>query len=154
MLVRGLLVNLGFYAIFSLMIHFRIDWNPAIVCLTLFVSLFSFAIAWFKDVPDTEGDKEFKFATLAVKWGRERAFFAGVMAVSLAYLAVIAASVMDFLEPEWLFNLSHAAILAYFLWKSREIAVFDQSAMKRFYLLVWNLFFIEYFIFTLGVYIS
>lgn len=154
LLVRGLLVNLGFYGIFSLMIHFRIDWSPAIIWLTVFVSLFSFAIAWFKDVPDTEGDKAFKFATLAVTWGRERAFFAGVLAVSVAYLSVIAVSVLGYLQPVWLFNLSHAAIVAFFLWRSRDIAVYDQHAMKKYYLMVWNLFFIEYFIFTLGVYIS
>ncbi len=91
-LVRGLMVNLGFY------LHFRHQFtgswylDPAVWPLTLFVVAFSLGIAWFKDIPDTRGDAAYRFGTLAVKAGRRQAFLAGVVAVSLAYAYVAAAA--------------------------------------------------------------
>jgi 4-hydroxybenzoate polyprenyltransferase len=41
-------------------------------------------IAWFKDLPDTEGDQQHQIKTLAVAAGKKSAFYSGFILVSLA----------------------------------------------------------------------
>lgn len=152
-LVRGLLVNIGFY------LHFRHemtgDWIlvSAIWPLTVFVAAFSLGIAWFKDIPDTEGDAAYAFGTLAVKSGRRNAFRAGVLVVSLAYLYVIFAAAIGQLPNPLYYMVVHVACLSLFLWMARRLQVGDNQQVKRFYLLFWGLFFVEYVVYALGFYL-
>lgn len=149
-LVRGLMVNLGFY------LHFRYemtgDWalTPEIWPLTVFVAAFSLGIAWFKDIPDTAGDAAYKFGTLAVKSGRRRAFLAGVWVVSLAYAYVISAAAMGQLPVPLFYIATHSAALLFFLWLARSLQVSDNRQVKQFYLFFWGLFFLEYVVYPIG----
>jgi len=149
-LVRGLLVNLGFY------LHFRYemtgDWSlaPEIWPLTVFVAAFSLGIAWFKDIPDTEGDAVHKFGTLAVKSGRRVAFRAGLGVVSLAYGYVISAAALGQLPVPLFYIVTHSAALLFFLWLAQSLKVSDNRQVKRFYLFFWGLFFLEYMLYPIG----
>ncbi len=152
-IVRGLLVNLGFFA------HFRYEMTgdgsllPAIWPLTVFVAAFSLGIAWFKDIPDTAGDAAFSFGTLAVLKGRRRALNTGVWAVSFAYAFVIYSAVLGKLPAPLFFEMTHGAALLLFLWKARQLDVEDDGQVKRFYRFFWGLFFVEYLIYPLGFYL-
>ncbi len=152
-IVRGLLVNIGFY------LHFRYEmmgyWSPttAILPLTVFVTAFSLGIAWFKDIPDTEGDAVHKFGTLAVKNGRQRAFMAGVIVVSSAYFYIILAAFIGQLPAMLYYILTHIAALFIFLWQARNLQVTNNLQVKRFYLFFWGLFFLEYILYPLGFYL-
>jgi homogentisate phytyltransferase/homogentisate geranylgeranyltransferase len=151
--VRGLLVNIGFY------VHFRHEmlnewsFSTAILPLTVFVTAFSLGIAWFKDIPDTKGDAVYQFSTLAVKSGRQKAFVAGILVVSFAYLYIIFSALTGQL-PSWqLYVTFHLVALVLFLWQARTLQISDDLQVKRFYMFFWGLFFLEYVIYPVGFYL-
>ena len=151
--VRGLLVNIGFYMHFRHEITGEWSFTPAIIPLTVFVTAFSLGIAWFKDIPDTEGDAVYQFSTLAVTSGRQRAFIAGVVIVSFAYVFIIFTALMGHLLAPRYYILTHSAALFLFLYQARSLQVADNLKVKRFYLFFWGLFFLEYLIYPLGFYL-
>lgn len=153
-LVRGLLVNVGFYLHFSYELSGGTGQAADIIPLIVFVAAFSLGIAWFKDIPDTAGDAEYQFGTLAVKAGRRRAFLAGVLVVSAAYVCVIAAALTGYLPGKLYFAGTHLIALLLFWWQARALQVSDDKQVKRFYLFFWGLFFVEYIIYPLGFYLS
>jgi homogentisate phytyltransferase/homogentisate geranylgeranyltransferase len=73
-IVRGILVNIGFYVHFKYQLFHDPSFNTIILPLVIFVTSFSIGIAWFKDIPDTEGDAQYEFGTLALSLGRTKAF--------------------------------------------------------------------------------
>lgn len=152
--VRGLLVNIGFY------MHFRYemmsDWMNimAILPLTIFVTAFSLGIAWFKDIPDTKGDAMYQFGTLAVKSGRQRAFIQGAIVVSIAYTYIIYAAIIGQLPSMLYYFFTHVLALSIFLWQARVLQVDDNQQVKRFYMFFWGLFFLEYLFYPVGFYLS
>lgn len=152
-LVRGLLVNVGFFLHFHYQLTGEFALIPAIWPLTVFVAAFSLGIAWFKDIPDTQGDAEYEFATLAVKAGRRRAFRSGVVVVAAAYLYVIFAAWSGQLPAPTYYIVVHALALLLFLWQARSLKVVDNVQVKRFYLFFWGLFFMEYLLYPLGFYL-
>lgn len=56
--VRGVIVNIGLFLHYGNKLNGREALNPYVWTLTLFILLFTVAIAIFKDVPDLEGDKK------------------------------------------------------------------------------------------------
>jgi homogentisate phytyltransferase/homogentisate geranylgeranyltransferase len=107
-------------------------------------------IAWFKDIPDTAGDAQFQYGTLAVQQGRNPAFRLGVMVVSLAYAGVIGAALAGWLPSVLFFVCTHTLLLCTFLYMAWRLNVQDDRAVKRFYLFFWGLFFVEYLVYPLG----
>ncbi len=152
--VRGLLVNIGFYLHFHYELTGQWGLDASIWPLAVFVFAFSLGIAWFKDIPDTRGDAEYKFGTLAVRSGRQRAFVAGVVVVSAAYLYVMLAAWWGHLEAPAFYMVTHALALLLFLTQARQLRVGDDRQVKRFYLFFWGLFFLEYLIYPLGFYLG
>ncbi len=149
-LVRGVLVNLGFYWHFQQAFFHHTEVNALISSLIIFVVAFSLGIAWFKDIPDTLGDAEYSFQTLAVKTGRTGAFRAGLIVVSLAYLSVIIlAAISQIPSPIFMIS-SHAILWALFLFMAYRIDLTNDTSIKQFYMLFWGLFFIEYVVFALA----
>ena len=164
-LVRGPLVNVGIALHFLTQIGHNTYFSglgvaktlliPAqffavgvwMIPLTLFISAFSLGIAWFKDLPDTDGDAEHEVGTLAVKKGRTLALRLGVGVVSLAYLFLIFWG-FYFLWG-WPFVMYHVlALLIFAIWVYRA-KLQETASLKRFYKLYWILFFLEYFSFFL-----
>lgn len=149
-LVRGLLVNLGFY------LHFRYEFfhetgiEPLIWPLIIFVAAFSLGIAWFKDIPDTQGDAVYKFGTLAVRSGRKVAFYLGIAVVSIAYLSVIAFAWLGILPSAPLMLWANTLALVVFWVMAYRLNLKNDTSIKRFYMLFWGLFFIEYIVFALA----
>lgn len=151
--VRGLLVNVGFYLHFSHEMTGEWFFASAILPLTVFVTAFSLGIAWFKDIPDTKGDAVYQFSTLAVKSGRQKAFIAGLLVVSFAYIYIIFSALAGQL-PSWqLYVTFHLVALVLFLWKARALQISDDLQVKRFYMFFWALFFMEYLIYPVGFYL-
>lgn len=153
-LVRGILVNLGFYLHFFTMGEqpwFSVPLPAEIWPLAVFVIAFSLGIAWFKDIPDTKGDAAYRFGTLAVRLGRSRAFLLGVGVVSIAYLYVAVAAWVGQLPAPVYYSLSHLAPLALFLFQAWKLQVSDDKQVKRFYMFFWGLFFLEYVVYPLGL---
>lgn len=140
-LVRSAVVNLGVYG------HFAgsVSQVPGVVwALTLFVVPFSAAIALLKDVPDIEGDRLFRVRTFSVRLGPRRVLFVSLVLLVAAYVAmgVGGATLPGVNAGIWLGG--HAAALMTLAWWARDARPDQRSRFIRFYLRVWQLFFLEY----------
>ncbi len=72
--VRGAIVNLGLFLHFNWVLQGNQVVPPSVWALTLFVLVFTFAIAIFKDIPDIEGDRQYQITTFTIALGKERVF--------------------------------------------------------------------------------
>jgi homogentisate phytyltransferase / homogentisate geranylgeranyltransferase len=143
--VRSVAVNLGMYGHFSLAFGGSLTIPDAVWALTLFVLPFSFAIAVLKDVPDREGDRQFRIATFTVRLGPRRAFRLGLAALIAAYAGMVVAGPLLVDDADGpVLAAGHAIALALLLWWARRADPADPAAFTRFYLRVWALFFLEY----------
>ena len=143
--VRAVAVNIGMYGHFSLAFGGSLAIPDSVWALTLFVLPFSFAIAVLKDVPDREGDRQFRIATFTVRLGPRRAFRLGLAALVVAYagMAVLGPLLVDDADGLVL-AFGHALALALLLVWARRADPSDPAAFTRFYMRVWALFFLEY----------
>ncbi|WP_071516506.1 homogentisate phytyltransferase [Geitlerinema sp. PCC 9228] len=142
--VRGVIVNLGLFLHF----HQGFPVLPPVWLLTFFILVYTFAIAIFKDIPDTEGDRQYHIATYSLRLGAERVFELARWAIGFCYLSVIVAG--GFFLPgvnPWVAAVSHAAVWAFFWWRSSQVDLADKAAVTRFYQFIWKLFYVEYILF-------
>ncbi len=147
--VRGLLVNVGFYLHFSGERSLG-DVPDAIWLLTAFITLFSLGIAWFKDIPDMRGDAEEGIGTLALQSGALKVFRLGTYTVASGYLIGAFAPLFFTFEGSnsAVLTVSHALLGILFLSISAKTDPLDHTQIKRFYKLFWVLFFLEYVAFV------
>lgn len=149
--VRGVLINLGIYLHFSQKLGLRLRIPPDILALTFFILLMSLIIAWFKDIPDISGDRQFNLHSLALSLGPKRVFQIGLWLAGAGYASLILGAVF-FLPADhrMFFVVSHLLILGFLLFRSRNVIVTDRTSFFRFYLFIWKLFYLEYIIFALA----
>jgi homogentisate phytyltransferase/homogentisate geranylgeranyltransferase len=149
MLVRAVVVNLGVYGHFAGSLH---DVPGVLWALTLFVLPFSAAIAVLKDVPDVEGDRRFRIRTFSVRLGPRRVLGVALAGLAAAYLGMAIAGPVTLPGVNApLFAGGHgAALAALAAWAARADPD-DPAAFTRFYMRVWQLFFVEYALVALSV---
>ena len=157
--VRGVIVNLGFFAHFRQGLGsknaFSAPWQaipPEVWALTVFVVLFAFAIAVFKDIPDIEGDRQFQVRTLTVRLGPRFVFRLSLGVLSLCYGLLIGLTLLGRLpsvQPLFVV-VSHGALLGLLWWKSGQVKLTDKAQVAQFYQFIWRLFFLEYLLFPLA----
>ena len=140
-IVRGVLVNLGMALHFSGMLENSYSIKPVIYPLTLFISAFSLAIAWYKDLPDRAGDAHFGYRTFPLLYSPKIALYLGAALVTAAYAWCIFWSDQ---ESEPLLLLSLSVLCLAFLIHVRTVRLDDQTSVKRFYKLFWVFFFATY----------
>ena len=147
-IVRGVLVNLGMALHFSGMLDHTYSIEPVIYPLTLFISAFSLAIAWYKDLPDRAGDAHFGYRTFPLLYSPKIALYLGAALVTAAYAWCI---FWSYQESESLLLLSLSVLCLAFLIHVRTVRLDDQTSVKRFYKLFWVFFFATYlsFLFVL-----
>lgn len=145
--VRGLIVNLGLFLHFQQRLGGAGGIPPVVWALTLFIVVFSVAIALVKDIPDTAGDRQFNISTFTLKLGTRRVLNLALGLLSSAYLGLVVAGFwLPLVQPEFLIS-THLGILAALWWRSRRVDLQDHAAIARFYQFIWKLFFLEYLIF-------
>ncbi|MBD2577907.1 homogentisate phytyltransferase [Oscillatoria sp. FACHB-1406] len=153
--VRGAIINIGLYLHFSTIFQQKEVISPAVWALTFFVLIFSIAIAIFKDVPDTEGDKEYNIATLTLLLGKPAILQLARGLISLGYLGLIVAAILGLPGVNASFlAISHLFLLGLLWWRSRRVDLEDKSAIAKFYQFIWKLFFLEYLLFPLACFLS
>ena len=142
--VRGAVVNLGLF------LHFT---NSLIIpktlwTLTLFVIVFTVAIAIFKDIPDLEGDRQYQISTFTIALGQERVFNLARWIITLCYVGMLIAAVfwLSAINPIFLIS-THLGLLILLWWRSFQVDLSDKSTIASFYQFIWKLFFLEYLIF-------
>jgi homogentisate phytyltransferase/homogentisate geranylgeranyltransferase len=77
-----------------------------------------------------------------------------LFSLALAYASVLMASALEWIGPQWYYNLTHALPLLFMLWKARNLIITDPLEMRSFYRFIWILFFIEYIVFAFGAFIA
>ena len=152
--VRGVIVNIGLFLHYGDKLNGREALNPYVWTLTLFILLFTVAIAIFKDVPDLEGDRQYNINTFTLVIGKPAVFNLSRGVITVCYSGTIAAGLF------WLTSLnlsffitSHLVLLALLWWRSRDVNLEDKSAIADFYQFIWKLFFLEYLLFPIACFI-
>ena len=146
--VRGAIVNLGLF------LHFSWVWQksqvipPAVWVLTLFILVFTFAIAIFKDIPDLEGDRLYHITTFTIALGKQRVFNLARWVLTVCYLGMVVAVIfwLPSVNPVFLVS-TQLVLLALMWWRSLKVDLQDKAAIAQFYQFIWKLFFLEYLIF-------
>jgi len=154
--VRGIIVNLGLYLHYSWILSGKSlslipTIPPSVWMLTLFILVFTVAIAIFKDIPDLEGDRLFKINTLTIKLGTVTVFNLSRWILTLCYLGMILGSFLlqSSLNPIFL-GLTHLILLTVLWWRSQTVDLSQKQSIAQFYQFIWKLFFLEYLIFPLS----
>ncbi len=146
--VRGVVVNVGLFRYFQ----GETGGIPGPVwVLTGFILWFTIAIALFKDVPDLDGDRQYRIQTVTILLGKTAVFriccglmvacYGAMIGVGLLALPGINSTVMI---------VTHTALAAALLWRSRRVDLTEKAAIARFYQFIWLLFFLEYLLFPLA----
>ncbi|MGJ5676153.1 MAG: homogentisate phytyltransferase [Nostochopsis sp.] len=149
--VRGAIVNLGLFLHFNWVLR-QNDLIPvipvAVWVLTIFVLIFTFAIAIFKDIPDMEGDLQYNITTFTIKIGKQAVFNLALWVLSVCYVGMILIGLLHLAEVNSVFLvITHLVALGAMWWCSLRVDLQDKSAIASFYQFIWKLFFIEYLIF-------
>lgn len=146
--VRGMIVNLGLFLHFGDKLSGAEYLNPYVWTLTLFILLFTIAIAIFKDVPDLEGDRQYNINTFTLVLGKPAVFNLSRWVITLCYVGMILAGIF------WLSSLNtilfiscHIVLLVLLWWRSQNVDLSQKSAIADFYQFIWKLFFLEYLLF-------
>jgi homogentisate phytyltransferase / homogentisate geranylgeranyltransferase len=145
-IVRGVLVNIGMAIHFSVVLNGNYTIQPVIYPLTIFISAFSLAIAWYKDLPDRAGDAHFGFRTFPLLYSPKTALYLGAAFVMAAYGWCI---YWSYKASESLLMYSLTVLGVAFLLHVKNVRLNEQTSIKRFYKLFWVFFFATYISFLL-----
>jgi len=146
--VRGAVVNLGLFLHFSWLMQRQQSIPASVWALTLFVVVFTFAIAIFKDIPDMEGDRQYQITTLTLRLGQQAVFNLARWVLTLCYLGMCFAAVFWLPTVNAVFLVAtHLLALGLLWWLSIKVDLQDKSGIAQFYQFIWKLFFLEYLIF-------
>uniref|UniRef100_A0A832H249 Homogentisate phytyltransferase n=1 Tax=Oscillatoriales cyanobacterium SpSt-402 TaxID=2282168 RepID=A0A832H249_9CYAN len=144
--VRGVVVNLGLF------LHFNQGFPiPAkLWTLTLFILVFTLAIAIFKDIPDAEGDRQYNITTFTLKLGQRAVFNLTRWILTACYVGIILATIFGLpgINAPLLIG-THLAAISLFWVRSFSVDLKDKAAISRFYQFIWKLFFLEYLLFPI-----
>ncbi|ADI65087.1 homogentisate phytyltransferase [Trichormus azollae] len=149
--VRGGIVNLGLFLHFNWLFQRSQGIPAAVWVLTVFILVFTFAIAIFKDIPDMEGDKLYNITTFTLQLGQQAVFHLALWVLTVSYVGMIFVGMLRIAEvnPIFLF-ITHIIVLIIMWRQSRRVDLQDKDAISRFYQFIWKLFFLEYLIFPLA----
>ncbi|MEM6397626.1 MAG: homogentisate phytyltransferase [Bacteroidota bacterium] len=145
--VRGLVVNLLLYLHFDLSLNGKSRLPAEVQILTIIIFGYSLLIAWFKDLPDTEGDEAFGVRTLSISWGRRQVWLIGSWLFGLGLLA--AAAYLLFVLKNDAVGYGQLALLAIYQLMAKQVDLDQQKSIAQFYQGFWGLFFAEYILFGL-----
>ena len=155
LVVRGAIVNLGLYLYFATELALGATVPARVWALTLFVLVFSFAIAIFKDIPDLEGDRQFNISTYTLQLGQKKVFNLARWVLTGCYGSLIVTSpFLPSINAPFL-AVTHSIGILSFWWLSRRVDL-DPTPVRKdisyptFYQFIWKLFFVEYLIFPLA----
>jgi homogentisate phytyltransferase / homogentisate geranylgeranyltransferase len=148
--VRGAIVNLGLYLHYNWTIHQPPTIPATIWIITLFVLVFTIAIAIFKDIPDMEGDSQYNIATLSLKLGKETVFNLSLWIITTCYLGIIITGNLQPNINHIFLTITHLIPLIWLWQKSRKVDLQTKAEIGNFYQFIWKLFFLEYLVFPLA----
>ena len=149
--VRGAIVNLGLYLHFRWVLQAKQLITPEVWALTLFILVFTIAIAIFKDIPDLEGDKQYNITTFTIQLGQKTVFNFSLLLLTICYLGMVISATWWLTSVNTIFVVStHLFTLGLLWWQSQKVELQDKVLVAKFYQFIWKLFFLEYLLFPLA----
>lgn len=149
--VRGAIVNLGLFLHFSWVLQKNQSIPSVVWALTVFILVFTFAIAIFKDIPDMEGDRQYHITTFTIQLGQQAVFNLARWVLTTCYLGIALAGILWLPSVNPLFLvITHLLALVLMWWRSFKVDLQDKTAIAQFYQFIWKLFFLEYLIFPVA----
>jgi homogentisate phytyltransferase / homogentisate geranylgeranyltransferase len=149
--VRGTIVNLGLFFHFNWLLQKSQGIPAAVWVLTVFILVFTFAIAIFKDIPDIEGDRLYNITTFTLQMGQKAVFKLALWVLTVCYLGMIIVALFKIAEVNSIFLvITQLVTLIVMWWQSAGVDLQDKTAIAGFYQFIWKLFFIEYLIFPIA----
>lgn len=149
--VRGLVVNLGIYWYFRSLVGLPPRLDPAIVCLCLFVTVFTFVIALFKDIPDMEGDQRFNISTFSLRLGKQYVFdlCCGILVGNYLVILGLCGFTASLVNLPFL-SAAHLIVVVVFVYQSRQVDLKSDVEIYDFYQFIWKLYYVEYLVLPLA----
>lgn len=150
-IVRGFLLNFGVYHAVKEAFLQPFKWDPIVLFISRFMTVFAGMIAVTKDLPDVAGDKKYGIKTLANTYGVAAVATGAVTVLGLNYVAAIAEGIVRgeaVFRPVVMIG-GHLAALCYLLWTRSKLESEDMGSVKEFYRRIWNLFYFEYALYAL-----
>ncbi|GJD11415.1 Probable homogentisate phytyltransferase 2, chloroplastic [Galdieria sulphuraria] len=144
--VRGFLLNFGVYHATKAALGLRFQWNPTIVFTACFMTIYACVIALAKDLPDVQGDKQYRVETFAAKMGVEKVVKMVTMLLLSNYIFAI---VVGLVAPYGTFSrktmlLTHSCLALLWIRESKRLQPNNKQSLIAFYRSIWNLFYAEY----------
>mmetsp|Transcript_23966 Transcript_23966/g.58577 ORF Transcript_23966/g.58577 Transcript_23966/m.58577 type:complete len:200 (+) Transcript_23966:676-1275(+) len=149
--VRGFLLNFGVYYAVKDAVGAAFAWSPKVSFVARFMTAYATVIAVTKDLPDIEGDKANQIETFATKAGVKRVAQGASLCLFANYVHAI---LTGLLSAPGTFNPvpmigGHAALATMLVLRFRQLDPDSMSSVKKFYKHVWDLFYLEYGLYTL-----
>jgi len=150
--VRGFLLNFGVYYAVKDAIGAPFSWSPKVSFIARFMTAFATIIAITKDLPDVEGDKAYNISTFATKVGVAKIAKGASLCLFLNYVHAIVTGVLA--KSSGAFNMipmvgGHALLATKLAWHYRELEPEKLTSIKKYYKHIWDLFYLEYVLYTL-----
>lgn len=149
--VRGLIVNLLLYVHFQSSLGGAVSIPPVIWLLTGIIFIYSIVIAWFKDIPDEEGDEAHAIHTLSLRLGPRTVWLTGSIMLSLGLIGVALLAWRGGVVPQLeLLVGAHLGLLVLFWVANLRLELGNTRAVARYYQFIWAMFFVEYVTFAVS----
>ncbi|MBD2137637.1 homogentisate phytyltransferase [Anabaena sp. FACHB-1237] len=149
--VRGTIINLGLFSHFSWVFQKSQGIPAAVWFLTVFILVFTFAIAIFKDIPDLPGNKTYNMTTFTIQLRPKRAFYLALWILIICYTGMILVGWLKIAAVNSLFLIiTHLIILISVWWHGAGVNIQDKREIRGFYQLICKLFFLEYILFPIA----
>lgn len=151
-LVRGILINLGFALYYLYMLNMPLVIPNAVWLLTAGLFFFSLGISWFKDIPSIKGDQTYDIHSLAITVGVLQSYKGGVVAVFTGYFITILVAIFTEIPSvnNWIIVVGQSILALIFLAISRTTKPNEHDSISRFYRLFWLLIPLTYLVFGLS----
>ena len=142
------MVNIGGYLVFNILINNSYEFNLDIMVLSAFIIAFSIVIAWFKDLPDMEGDEKFKIKSLAILYSPKFTLIAGNTLILLAYtFSIYQYSNLLHTKHYRILFIGHIILMALFALNLSGLKTLNKQTAKTYYKRFWLFFFAEYILY-------
>ncbi|KAH9798894.1 homogentisate phytyltransferase 1 [Citrus sinensis] len=148
MILNGLLLQFPYFVHVQKYVLGRpLEFTKPLLFAAAFMGIFNIAIAFVKDLPDVEGDKEFGLRTLPVILGKEKVFSISVSMLLMAYgAAILTGASSPFLLCKLVTMIGHS-VLGFILWhQTRTIDLSDAKSMQSLYMFIFKLYYAEFFL--------
>lgn len=146
-IVRGFLLNFGVYYATRAALGLSFQWSPAIIFITMFVTVYATAIAITKDLADVKGDIQFKIDTFATRLGVRNIALLGTGLLMMNYIGAVglALKLPSYFNAKLMIG-AHTILALKLLYEGGKLdsGNYTQQAIRRYYAWVWNLFYSEY----------